>query len=817
MPSVQESVSDDSTDNSLEVGDTTEDSAAESVNLESIDLETIGLDNLDWDSLGNGESSDGASEFSMDVGSLEEELGSSSTGEQAETLSVAVDDESGDNEDYAAADGEPQDSESFDFSFDENLIDPSHDYSSSQAEVPNITDLLSAAGGKATAKNQEPLQLSEEEYESFLSILLHFPLNLRIAVEEYLSSDEGSSSRKMELIRSILAGASLRRTASTVSNYLNRTIYVPANFEKKTYEEYKLEKSSLKYVLAKRVLPLVSILGVVIIIAACAVFLSYHFIYRPLYADSLYKRGFMALQDEHYAQADDFFERAVSVWDKKSWYFAYARAYREKNQYIAAENIYIRLLDRWNNDLKGGLEYAEMLLFDLRNFERAETVLRRRVLDFHPSNLDAMLLLGDVFLEWAEEDPEKYEQARLQYATAIDLYGRKDSALLRMMRYFIRTDNLAEVLPLKEHFMNKRKKIGAADLFELGGYLLEKLYMPKADDPEHLIAAIADLRAILERGLAADSSIPEGHYNMGRFWIYNYAPATAAGFLNNAINLFASERQMPAKRILTYVDSFRLLGEIRASSMEYINAQELYASGISLYEDRKQLLSLPQDERIGKLYANYADIDYFITNDWDSALANYSKAASELYDTPSVRYRMGYIYYQGGDYGSALPQFVKSYDEDSGNSSLLFALGNTLSKRGSWNAARGYYERLMEISNTERALKGILSPQDRVDHSEFVEQYMHSANNLGVTLFNIAGQGGDTSLRGRAYSLFTESARAWDALTRNPDTAIRAEGSNLAYINMQSISAAANSVSPEIYTDIPKTLAGEGSLQSRVH
>ena len=385
-----------------------------------------------------------------------------------------------------------------------------------------------------------------------------------------------------------------------------------------------------------------------------------------------------------------------------------------------------------------------------------------------------------------------------------------------MMRYFIRTNNLAEVLPLKEHFMEKRAEISAEDLIELGGFLLEKRYMPSPGDSDTLRDTIGDLREILERGLAADPSIPEAHYNMGRFWIYNYAPETAAASLTDAIRLFAGESQMSRRRIVTHVDAYRLLGEIRASEKEYIIAQELYASGISLYEERKAARSVPQDARIGMLYADYADIDYFIANDWDSALRNYTQAIAELHDTPSIRYKIGYIYYQMGDYASALPQFIRSYSEKNSDSNLLFALGNTLFRRGSWNAARGYYERLMEMSEAERIRKGIMLPQVRSDHGEFVEQYMHTANNLGVTLYSIAGQGRDTSLRGRAYSLFSESARAWDALTRNPDTMVRAQGTNLAYLNMQNITAPLSGFSPEIYTDIPKTLTGERVLQGRM-
>ena len=771
------------------------------------------LPDLDLGGLGGLEAEGGASE--------EEPLPDLDLGGDAPQPEIQEDEEGeipslsvGDGPGAAESAGEegPHDLDSFDF--DEDTI------RAHTGESPSRKGAAPSAGiklpGAKAAKDAPPTELTEEEYRRFLYLLSRFPLNLRIATEEYLSEGEGTDEQKIALVRTILGGASLRKIANALEKYLDRSIAVPKDFEKKNFEEYQLEKSSLRYVLKNKILPMVSLAGIFIVLLGCVAFLSYQFIYRPVSANGIYRRGYQALEADRYSQADELFGEATERWDKKSWYFAYARGYREKNQYIAAENMYIRLLERWDNDLEGGLEYADMLRSDLQNYERAEAVLRRRVLDYHPNNLDALLLLGDVLLDWAEEDPSKYEQARLQYAMAISVYGQNDPAMSRMMRYFIRTNNLAEVLPLKERFMGKRAEISAQDLIELGGYLLEKRYMPSPGDSDALRDAIGDLRVVLEKGVDSDGTIPEGHYNMGRFWLYNYSPSRAAGCLTDAIRLFAGESRLSRRRVVSYVDSYRLLGELRASEMEYVIAQELYAKGISVYEERKAARSVPQDERIGRLYADYADIDYFISNDWDAALRNYSQAVAELCDTPSIRYKIGYIYYQGGDYDSALPQFVRSYSENSTDANILYALGNTLFRRESWNTARGYYERLMEMSEAERVRKGVILPQMRSDHGAFVEQYMRAANNLGVTLYNIAGQGRDTSLRGRAYSLFSESARAWDALTRNPDTMVRAEGTNLAYLNMQNITAPMGRYSPEIYADIPKTLAGERALQGRM-
>ena len=79
--------------------------------------------------------------------------------------------------------------------------------------------------------------------------------------------------------------------------------------------------------------------------------------------------------------------------------------------------MYKNILSRFNHDKQGGMEYARMQLDDLANYPRAEEIVRREILDYHINDVDAMLLLGDIFLEWGtESDPAKFEEAFEQYS-----------------------------------------------------------------------------------------------------------------------------------------------------------------------------------------------------------------------------------------------------------------------------------------------------------------------------------------------------------------------------------------------------------------
>ena len=197
--------------------------------------------------------------------------------------------------------------------------------------------------------------------------------------------------------------------------------------------------------------------------------------FRPVKAEKLYKEGYTLLENELDTKSELKFNEAEYEKPKKSWYFKFARGYAENKQYERAANMYERLLHRFKFDKKAGLEYARMELEDLSNYEKAEQLAKRDILDYHINDNDGMLLLEVIYLDWAtNRDPSKFEDARIQYSTLIQLYGSNDTYMSRMMRYFIRTDNLAEVLSLKDYFYPrlKRKPLEGKDLVELSGYLL---------------------------------------------------------------------------------------------------------------------------------------------------------------------------------------------------------------------------------------------------------------------------------------------------------------------------------------------------------
>ena len=662
--------------------------------------------------------------------------------------------------------------------------------------------------------NLPPNTLSDEQYAKFIKNLSSYPLNVRIAVEELVVKNEFTDEAEFEIIKKVLKKVSARQLAAELEKMLDISIPVPRDFERRTAEEYEAYKQSFQYQLKNKIIP-----GAIVSVAAVIVcfFLfefAKNFIYKPARASMLYKQGYELLESEDFPQSETKFNEATKYSLQRKWFFNYARGYRNHKQYIRAEQMYKNILYCFNHDKTGGLEYAAMELNDLANYEKVENILLRQVLDFHVNDQDGILLLGDNYLEWAtEKDSSKFDDARRCYSDLIQLYGNNSSKMdlfsSRMMRYFIRTDNLLEVLTLKERFYPRKKSLSAEDWTDLSGYLLEKLYGPLAPADEYLRSKIEDVKDMLVTAVKADSSNPVAHYNIAKYYINTNNSFYAKSSLNNAINAFEKTESHKRKDIYRFIDSYRLLGEEYTQEADYLKAMESYTSGISLFTNENIGRGLEGNSDIGKLYSDYGDIEYFVAGNMDGALESYQDAIDNDYDKGEIRYKIGFIQYGKKNYSDAIGSFMKASEDFSDDPNLLLAMGNTLSLKNDNYVAQSYYQRLLNQLNAEKEQKGILFPQVRKDEAEVVDKFLKVTNNLGVTLYRLARRTGNSAMNAHAMVNFQNSLRAWDSMTRNQQSMTRLGGSNLAEQNIKYVIHPTPEYEPAIYTEIPGTLSCE--------
>ncbi len=704
-----------------------------------------------------------------------------------------------------------------DFVLDDNFEIPGFsdtDTASMEKKKP-VVDTPNFAQAQASDKPKNTL--TESEYAQFKKNLAEYPLNLRIAIEDLIVKNEFTDDAVFEVIEKVLKKTPARQVASHLEKMLDIAIPVPRDFERRSVAEYEAYKKSFQYQLRNRILP-AAVAGVILCIFGFILFQAgVQFVYKPVMANILYKQGYTLLENNEYPGSESKFEEAVSYKPVKKWFFKYARGYRTHRQYERAGQMYYNILGVFNHDKKAGLEYAEMELYDLANYAKAEEIVRRQVLDWHINDSDGILLLGDIYLEWAETDPEKYELALAQYSLLTQLYGSKDLYLGRMLRYYIRTDQLKEVLGLKPHFYpNNKKALGAQDWTELSGYLLDKSYGNLSSSEEYLRSAIEDVRGMLETAVKADPSNPTAHYNFARYFVHTTGSVNLAkSEFNTALDLYDAAPVRTKKNIYRQIDAARMLGELWTEEEEYITAQKVYTRGIKVFNDEQARTGLEGDRNTGKLFADMGDLEYFINGDMAAALENYQTAVATKYDTPSLNYRIGYINYKNKDFDKALAAFIKTSEENPSDSNLLLALGNTLSLRNDNFVAHGYYEDLLSKLNMERARRAVFDPQSDVNDTKLVEMYKDVSNNLGVTLYRLAKQTGNSSMNAEAIVRLSDSIRAWDILTRNPATVVRMDESqeNLAARNIKYITHPIPDFEPGIFTNIDMTLENEKILE----
>ncbi len=671
--------------------------------------------------------------------------------------------------------------------------------------------------GAVTGDGKQRTQLTEDEYIRFKKNLHDYPLNVRIAVEDMIVKNEFTDEVVFEVIDKILKKVTARQLAGHLEKTLDISLPVPRDYERRSAEEYEAYKASFAYQLKSRILPAIIVGIFAAMILFCLGYLGHRFVYKPLMAEKLYKEGYALIERDEFPQSEEKFNDALRYKSKKKWFFKYAQGYRRKKQYDRAELFYKNILKRFNHDKQAGLEYAQMEVDDLANYELAEEILKREVLDNHVNDADGILALGDTYLEWGtERDPAKFQDAYEQYSKLQQLYGSRNPNLYqsRFLRYNIRTDQLRNVLELKEFFYTQgEKSLGGKDWTELSGYLMDKQYAELPADQEFLRDKIEDVRDMMLYAIKALPEDPTANYNLSRYLVKVGDHKKALQALKNTKTLFDKAPSLGKREIYKQLDNYRLLGEEYLYDREYILAQGVFTEGLDLYESKSRTSAFEPDKNIGLMYSDMGDLDYFISGDLDSARRNYQNSIDCKNDTPSIRYRVGYIDYSNERYQDALGNFLKASRQISDDPHLMLALGNTLSLKDDNYAAQGHYKRLLARLDLTREKYGIVSPQTDERAGDMVETYMKASNNLGVSLFRVARQSGSSSKNAASLVNFQDSIRYYDAMTRNQETMVRLPGSNLAEMNLRYATHPFPDFEPEIYTEIPRVLDGEKGLE----
>ncbi|MBP7494384.1 MAG: tetratricopeptide repeat protein [Spirochaetales bacterium] len=680
-------------------------------------------------------------------------------------------------------------------------------------EEPAINIPTGAAEVIAAATEGEVFSLTDEQFETFKQALSNLPLNLRRAIEEVIGGNKASDEDQIKLIRYLLSNENILTVASFTGRLLGKPIQVPKGYEKRTGLAYEAEKETFAYFFQERVFPILRLVLATTLAALVLAYAGYQFIYRPLYARSLFRHGYALVEAEKYREGNEYFNRAYRVWPDKEWYFRYADLFIRKKQYALAENKYEELL-AWYADYvesktklrmerkkdsyfrRALLAYADLESRILENYEKAEGILKR-LLTVDMYHWEGLLSLGDNYMRWAEYDPAKYEEARKTYGILLQKYGEKDTILFRFLEYFIRVDEFEEVIRLKEYFEKKKKlELDVYRYAELGGYLIDK-------------GRTEDVQQILLRAYKADPTNPDVHYQLARFFRIMEKPLDERIALDQSLKLYLEKESLSRKELWRLIDTYRRDGEYRLARGEVLEAERSFKEGIRLYEEAVEQRVLSKDSTLGKLYVGLGDLYYYEGSEFDQAFNQYEKAEASFIQDPAVSYRKGYIRYFQRDYEGAIREFLKTEERYPDHRNVLFALGNALYLRNDFFAAEGYYTYLLGKLQEDREKIRFLEPEVKPDDRNLVLNLMKVYNNLGVTLQKLSERTRNAEQAARVLAYLTESIEIYENYSRDQETRVRSETKNLAYLNMRKILYPALDYDLQIYISIPLDLRNQ--------
>ena len=632
--------------------------------------------------------------------------------------------------------------------------------------------------------------ISPESFGRIKKTLGALPLNLKIAVEEQIAGGSGTPDQIKLLLRQLGEGAPIGEIASTTGAIRGKKIRLPEGFEKRSGYIFEEERNSFSYRIKQNVLPVLKVAALTLASAAALGFLSYRFIYRPLNARNLYAAGYENIGEENYSRSEDYFDRAVSVLPRKGWFYRYAEGYENKDEYILAEEKYEELLARYPSDRKGHLDFARFESETLANYERAERILNRWLED-EMYDYDALLLAGDNYMKWGEEDAAKYEDARNSYVTLLRRYGEENELLFRMLSYFIAVDNYQEVVRLKNLFQSDPGvEVEPLIYARLGGYLLDK-------------GDFQEVRDILVRAMNQDKYLPEIHYNLSRYYRRMKNPLEEEKALKNARSILLSHNPLSAERTRMLVDTYGRLGEVYYNRKEYQKAQENLSQAVERYERSLEADLFEKNPRFGSFYSLLGDIRYYAFGEFNAAYDLYNVAESHGYVDPEMNYKRGVILYKNKNYRQGLTEFSIAEDEFWNNRNIIYAFGNTMYRLGNYYPAQGFYETVLNNLLTEKQKIDNLFPEEDEKHDALLKNIYKVQNNLGITLIKLGDQYSNPSFRSEGLAKLTESSENYDNYSRDTETMVRSRTKNLAYLNQRNAIMPQSDYDLEIYGSLP--------------
>ena len=575
--------------------------------LDDLDDDLGSLDDLD-DDLGS------LDDLDDDLGSLDDLNDDSESFDDLDDDSESFDDLNDDSESFDDLDDD-DDSEGLD-----DLDDDSDD--SFMFENPFADKDSDTAGTSLTDK----LNLTEKQFQKFIENLNTFPLRLKLEIEKNIINDNADESFIGSLIRSVSDGSSPQSVSKNIKRNTGVLIDVPKGYKKLTSSEYEEILSSFPTRFRKELWPVLRLITLISMAFLGLSLLGFKFIFKPIYADYLYKKGIEYIADNKYLNSEEEFTYAYGFYPDNSQFEKYANAYLKKNKFKKAYNKYIELLGKLGadepigkyelaydpEDKQGIISFATFLsnnymLDNYENYDLAQSYLKR-ILRKNREDYDALIASANVFLSHGDsiripesnkeftydkakekrfneqiaqkirEKNNQYENLRKTLST-INPMDADNRARQLGLRYYIRKDEYTKLKYLENELLStvKPDEIDSVTFLELIEYLISK---NKVEDLTNIFSLLNKLEE------AKGESLQLYFYKSKYFkLIEDYKKERA--YLTKTISLLENEKKLKSlneKELKMEIESIYRLGELDMKASRFQNAKSEFLRAIKLYE-----------------------------------------------------------------------------------------------------------------------------------------------------------------------------------------------------------------------------------------
>ncbi len=257
---------------------------------------------------------------------------------------------------------------------------------------------------------QEASRQDDDDHKKALTILQGYTeLNQKII---YKSIVESSVSKgEIEIIeKMILGGTNEEDVVKSLFNFLKDkkdAVLIDTKLQRQAYY-----KSTGKELLATNLFPLIRMfaIGIVVLIG---IFFLYQYANKYIRANQFYEKGLDFIEEDAYLESNDMYQKAVNLWPNIEKINEYANKYISLGRFYDAQKKYEDALKLKPNHYLTKLNFAKMYVIK-KDYQIAEDRFKKMT-ERHPKKIKILEEMGELYLDWGNEDRSKFRNADATY------------------------------------------------------------------------------------------------------------------------------------------------------------------------------------------------------------------------------------------------------------------------------------------------------------------------------------------------------------------------------------------------------------------